>query len=217
MIDLAHHSSNIIFILEELRKGNERAFDFIFREYYKSLSQFSYSIVKEQTAAESIVQDVFIKLWERRDTIENVTNLHSYMMVMVRNQCVDFLRKEKSSSKMHTALRIEKSGNTTEEQIFVNEFEEKLLKSIMNLPERCRKAMEMSRFEGFSNKEIAEQMQISVKGVEALIGRALKLLRVELSEFLPSFSSERSGNKASILFSVLLSKLRIRKILTPNL
>jgi len=216
MIDQGHNRANTAFILEELRKGNERAFDFIFREYYKPLVQFSYSIVKEQTAAESIVQDVFIKLWERRETIENVTNLLSYMMVMVRNQCVDFLRKEKSSSKMYAALRMEESGNTTEEQISLNEFEEKLLKSIMNLPERCRKAMEMSRFEGFSNKEIAEQMQISVKGVEALIGRALKLLRVELSEFLPSFASEKPGNKASILFSVLLSKLRIRKALSAN-
>jgi RNA polymerase sigma-70 factor (ECF subfamily) len=138
------------------------------------------------------------------------------MMVMVRNQCVDFLRKEKSSSKMYAALRMEESGNTTEEQISLNEFEEKLLKSIMNLPERCRKAMEMSRFEGFSNKEIAQQMQISVKGVEALIGRSLKLLRVELREFLPSLSSEKHGNKASILFSVLLSKLRIRKVLSAN-
>ena len=143
MIDQGHNRANTAFILEELRKGNERAFDFIFREYYKPLSQFSYSIVKEQTAAESIVQDVFIKLWERRETIENVTNLLSYMMVMVRNQCIDFLRREKSSSKMYATLRMEESGNTTEEQISLNEFEEKLLKSIMYLPERCRKAMEM--------------------------------------------------------------------------
>ncbi len=216
MIDKANDKTNIRFVLEELKKGNERAFDFIFREYYKPLSQFSYSIVKEQTIAENIVQDVFIKLWERRESIENATNLFSYMVIMVRNQCVDFLRKEKSSSKLYAKLRFEETGNTTEEQVLANEFEEKFLKSIMNLPDRCRIAMEMSRLDGFSNKEIAQKMQISVKGVEALIARSLKLLRVELKEFLPSFSSPKPGNKTSILFSALLSKLHIQKILSAN-
>ena len=200
------------FILDELQKGNERAFDTIFKLYYKSLCQFSYSFIKDQDTAENLVQEVFAKLWEKRDSITNVDNLLSYLMGMVRNQSIDFLRKEKTNLKTYNKLRLEKSENTTEEQILKNEFEEKLLKSIMNLPERCRTAIEMSRFDGFSNKEIAQKMEISVKGVEALIGRSLKLLRSELQEFLPSFSEKPKKRVGPVLFSLFLNRLKSLEI-----
>jgi RNA polymerase sigma-70 factor (ECF subfamily) len=200
--------SNQQFILDELQKGNERAFNSIFKQYYKPLCQFSYSFIKVQDTAENLVQEVFAKLWEKRENITNIDNLLSYMMGMVRNQSIDFLRKEKTNSKIFNNLRLEKSENTTEEQISKNEFEEKLLKSIMNLPERCRTAIEMSRLEGLSNKEIAQKMEISVKGVEALIGRSLKLLRSELQEFLPSFSEKNKKRGGSVLFSLFLNRLK---------
>lgn len=200
------------FILIELQKGNERAFDAIFKQYYKPLSQFSYSFIKDQDTAENLVQEVFAKLWEKREKLANIDNLLSYLMGMVRNQSIDFLRKEKTTSKIFTKLQLEKSENTTEEQISKNEFEEKLLKSIMNLPERCRTAIEMSRFDGFSNKEIAQKMEISVKGVEALIGRSLKLLRSELQEFLPSLSEKSKKRGGTVLFSLFLNQFNRLRI-----
>jgi RNA polymerase sigma-70 factor (ECF subfamily) len=191
------------FILNELRNGNERAFDIIFSKYYSSLTRFSFSFFKDQDKAESLVQEVFIKLWEKRTTLSEIDNLFSYLMIMVRNQSIDHLRKEKSKLKLHQNLKQEESVNTTEEQLSMNEFEEKLLQSIHRLPERCRIAFEMSRFDGYTNKEIAENMQISVKGVEALIGRSLKFLREELKEFLPSVVF--GGNKrGAVLFSMLI-------------
>lgn len=202
------NAGNQQFILNELQKGNERAFDTIFKLYYMSLCQFSYSFIKDQDTAENLVQEVFVKLWEKRENMTNIENLLSYLMGMVRNQSVDFLRKEKTNSKIYNQLRPESSGNTTEEQISKNEFEEKLLKSILNLPERCRTAIEMSRFDGFSNKEIAQKMEISVKGVEALIGRSLKLLRSELQEFLPSLSEKNKKRGGPVLFSLFLSRLK---------
>jgi len=202
------NADNEQFILNELQKGNERAFDTIFKQYYKPLCQFSYSLIKEQDTAENLVQEVFVKLWEKRENTTKIDNLLSYLMGMVRNQSIDFLRKEKTNSKVYNQLRPEKSENTTDEQISKNEFEERLLKSIMNLPERCRTAIEMSRFDGFSNKEIALKMEISVKGVEALIGRSLKLLRSELQEFLPSFSEKKSKSGGAVLFSLFLNRLK---------
>ena len=196
------------FILNELQKGNERAFDMAFKQYYKPLCQFSYSFFKDQDTAENLVQEVFVKLWVKRENLTNIGNLLSYLMGMVRNQSIDFLRKEKTNSKIYNKLRPEKSENTTEEQILKNEFEERLLKSIMNLPERCRIAIEMSRFDGFSNKEIAQEMEISVKGVEALIGRSLKLLRSELQEFLPSLSKKNKKRGGSVLFSLFVNRFK---------
>jgi len=202
------NSGNQQFILNELQKGNERAFDTVFKQYYKPLCQFSYSFIKDQDTAENLVQEVFVKLWEKRENLTNIDNLLSYLMGMVRNQSIDFLRKEKTNSKIYIKLRPEKSENTTEEQISKNEFEEKLLKSVMRLPERCRTAIEMSRFDGFSNKEIAQKMEISVKGVEALIGRSLKLLRSELQEFLPSLSEKKQRSGGTVLFSMFLNRIK---------
>jgi RNA polymerase sigma-70 factor (ECF subfamily) len=196
------------FILNELQKGNERAFDFIFKEYYKSLSQFSYSFIKDQDKAESLVQEVFIKLWEKRETLTSIDNFLSYLMVMVRNISIDYLRKEKTSLKVYLKIRPEESVNTTEEQVSKNEFEEKVLKSVMKLPERCRIAFELSRFDSLTNKEIAEEMKITVKGVEALIGRSLKLLRSELVEFLPSMTEKKQKGDGTVLFYLFLNHLK---------
>lgn len=193
------------FILNELKKGNERAFDFVFKEYYKPLSQFSFSFIKDQDKAESLVQDVLIKLWEKRTNLDNIDNLISYLMVMVRNISIDYLRKEKTIQKIYKEAKSTESANTTEEHISRNEFEEKLLISILRLPDRCRVAFELSRFESLTNKEIAENMKISVKGVEALIGRSLKHLRDELQEFLPSNDIKKNNN--FILFSFLRKRI----------
>lgn len=194
------------FILKELREGNSRAFDYVFNEYYVSLCRFSFSFTKDQDKAESIVQEVFIKLWEKRENLTHVDHFLSYLMAMVRNRSIDYLRKEKANLKAHRGIRLEESANTTEEQISENELEEKLLQSIYKLPERCRVAFELSRFDGLSNKEIAEKMEISVKGVEALISRSLKLLRTELIEFLPSTTEHKHKGGSALLF-LLLNRL----------
>lgn len=196
------------FILAELQKGNERAFDFVFNEYYSSLSRFSYSFVKDQDKAESLVQEVLIKLWEKRENLTNVDNLLSYLMGMVRNQSIDYLRKEKADSRVYLNIRPATSANTTDDEISKNEFEKILLESILKLPERCKIAFELSRFDGFTNKEIAQKMEISVKGVEALIGRALKLLRMELKEFLPILSEKNKQGGGTVLFSLFLNRLK---------
>lgn len=196
------------FILNELQKGNERAFEFVFNEYYASLTRFSYSLIKDQDKAESLAQEVFIKFWEKREKLTDIDNLLLYLMAMVRNQSIDYLRKEKANSRVYLNIRPEESANTTEEQVSKNEFEERLLQTILKLHERCRMAFEMSRFEGFTNKEIALKMEISVKAVEALIGRSLKLLRTELYEFLPSMSDKKQKGKGAVLFSMFLNRLK---------
>jgi len=209
MTELFHDKEvNQEFILKELQKGNERAFDFVFNEYYTSLIRFSWSFVKDQDKAESLVQEVFLKLWEKRETLVRIDNLFSYLMGMVRNQSIDYLRKEKTSLKAYHMLKLQESVNTTEEQISKNEFEEKLLQSILKLPERCRIAFEMSRFEGCPNKEIAQKMEISMKGVEGLVGRSLKFLRADLKEFLPLNSGKNKKGGNPILFALLLKHFK---------
>lgn len=137
-------------------------------------------------AAQNQVQECFIKFWEKRSELNEIQNLAGYLSFMVRNQCIDYLRKEKVIAKAHDS-EMDKpvSENSTENELLVHEFEEKLVVALSNLPERCRMAFEYSRFENHTYPVIAKKMNISVKGVEALVGRALKSLRTELKDYLP--------------------------------
>ena len=82
-----------LFLLQELQKGQERAFDYIFRKYYKALCAQANAYVKDLDKAQSLVQECFIKLWENRANSDKINNLPSYLAFMVRNRCVDYIRK----------------------------------------------------------------------------------------------------------------------------
>ena len=174
------------FLCEELISGNTRAFDQIFKENYPNLCRFAFSIVHDEDAAHSLVQDVFVKLWENRAALYHVDRLLPYLTAMTRNHSLNYIKREKRNIQLSDIPVDTQTVNSTENQIDANSFEEQLVIVLSQLPERCRVAFEYSRFENFTSKEIALKMDISVKGVEALMGRALKSLRISLAEYLPS-------------------------------
>ena len=174
------------FLFEELKSGNSRAFDKIFNDHYQNLCRFAYSIVHDEDTAQSLTQQVFINLWENRTLLDRIDRLTPYLTTMVRYHCLNFIKREKRNTKLSDIPAGAQVENTTDNQIDFQDFEEQLIIALTSLPERCKMAFEYSRFENFTNKEIAQKMEISTKGVEALIGRALKSLRISLSEYLPS-------------------------------
>ncbi len=184
---------SISLLINELSNDNSRVFDSIFKDYYPNLCRFAFTIVHDKDMAQSLVQDIFVKFWENRKTLGHIENLASYLIVMARNHCLNYLKREKRMVMIAQMPSDIKSENVTEKQFQAFEFEEKLLIGLSSLPERCKLGFEYSRFDNLNNKEIALKMGITVKGVEALIGRALKSLRVSLAEFLPSFK----GNEGS--------------------
>ncbi|MEN8115641.1 MAG: RNA polymerase sigma-70 factor [Bacteroidota bacterium] len=175
------------FLLSELQKGEERAFDFIFRKYYKVLCAQANAYVKDLDKSQSLVQDCLIKLWENRESVEDIKNLASYLSFMVRNQCIDYLRKIKPLKELHGNEEDFSDAVNCEDLFVTREFEERLVVILSSLPERSRVAFGYSRFENLTYKEIAEKMNISVKAIEALVSRALKILRKELKKYLPIF------------------------------
>ena len=189
------------FLFEEFKNGNSRAFDKIFNDHYQNLCRFANSIVHDEDNAQSLVQQVFINLWETRQSLDHVERLIPYFTTMVRNQCLNFVKREKRNMRLSEIPQDSHNENTTQNQIDINDFEEQLIIALTSLPERCKIAFEYSRFENFTNKEISLKMDISVKGVEALIGRSLKLLRISLSDYLPS--ATRSKLKDFILFMLI--------------
>lgn len=189
------------FLFEELKSGNTRAFDQIFKENYPNLCRFAYSIVHDEDATHSLVQDVFVKLWENRGVLDHIERLTPYLTAMTRNHCLNYSKRGKRNIQLSDIPVESQIGNGTENQIYADLFEEQLIIALSLLPVRCRMAFEYSRFENLTNKAIALKMDISVKGVEALMGRALKSLRISLAGYLPSAKIGKS--KELILFAMI--------------
>ncbi len=189
------------FLFEELKSGNTRAFDQIFKENYPNLCRFSYSIVHDEDAAHSLVQDVFVKLWENRSNLNHVERLTPYLAAMTRNHSLNYIKREKRNIQLSDIPVDAQTIISTENQIDADSFEEQLVLALSLLPERCRMAFEYSRFENFTNREIALRMHISMKGVEGLMGRALKSLRISLAGYLPS---AKIGNAKHMIYFTMI-------------
>ncbi len=174
-------------LVKELKEGSSKAFDLIFRKYYDNLCRFAFSILHDADLSQSLMQNVFVKFWERRFISGEIRNLPAYLVIMAKNQIFDYIKDREGQEAFVRNYKHGIVDESTENEILRKDFEEKLVVALGKLPGRCRLAFELSRFESMSNKDIAEKMNISVKGVEVLIGRSLKILRTELTEFLPSF------------------------------
>ncbi len=193
------------FLIAELKAGNTRAFDKIFNDYYLNLCRYACSIVQDEDKAQSLVQNVFVKIWENRLQLENIGNLPPYLTTMVRNESINHLRREKRMVRMDVLPDELHTNTAAEEKFRESEIGERLTLAILSMPDRCREAFEYSRFDNLSNSEIAIKMDISVKGVEALITRSLKHLRIELAEFLPSSRNKKlPANTLLLIFRKLL-------------
>ena len=192
-------------LVNELNGGDVKAFDLIFRKYYGNLCRFAYSVVRDADLSQSLVQNVFVKLWERRFVSGEIKNLAGYLTMMVKNQVFDYIHDRENQHLVYEKTEPGGPDESTENEILRKDFEACLFTALSKLPERCRQAFELSRFENLTNRDIARQMNISVKGVEALMGRSLKILRVELREFLPSYHLKglKGQNLVLLFFSTI--------------
>ena len=170
----------------------EKGFKVAFETYYPRLLRFAEAYVGDRFEAENIVQDVFLRLWEKRASLPEDINLLAWLLTMVKNQCLDFLRHrqvvERHTVDWDTFQDREASFNCyaisrfDAEQLDVEALERMVEKAVNELPEQCRKVFELSRYDGLKYKEIAAKMGISVKTVETHISHALKILRVALKD-----------------------------------
>lgn len=168
---------------------NPELFDNLFRQYSKPLFYYAAKFVDDE-AARDIVQDVFVKLWS--DQILTIRqSLNALLFTMVRNSCLQQLEKQKVRNKYFESAKLklqeEELRFYMEEKtsLLEQEMENKLNEVMGNLPDRCRQIFMMSRFENKKNKEIAEELDISVKAVEKQITKALAIIRTEMKNYLP--------------------------------
>ncbi|WP_205943427.1 RNA polymerase sigma-70 factor [Pedobacter polaris] len=168
---------------------NDQSFEHLFKAHYKALHAYANMILKDLDLAEEIVQNMFLRFWEKRDLLNVETSIKAYLYKSIYNDSLNYLKHEKVKVKYQDFTK-----NTTSElsesaaaKIELTELQFNLRIALNELPEQCRTIFQMSRFEELKYREIAEQLGISIKTVENQMGKALKILRLKLVDFLILF------------------------------
>ena len=164
----------------------EIAFERAFKEHFKALHAYAFTIIRDEENAEEIVQNVFFKLWEKKEQMEGITSLKAYLYKATYNDSLNFLKHNKVRAAYETYAKATNSDrNDAVDTLSTKELQAKIDKALNELPEQCRTIFQMSRFEELKYREIADQLGLSVKTVENQMGKALKVLREKLADCLP--------------------------------
>lgn len=180
-------------LFDRIKSGDQKALETLFSIYFPRLNDFARNVVKDDVISQDIVQDVFVKVWEKRLEIDTI-NLEAFLFKLVRNRCIDYIKYLKivnnrmqeiqQTSKYEELYRIDFIGD--EPYVLIEqELKQKIERTIESLPERCREVFILSRMNGLKNKEIAEKLGINIKNVERHLTRALQTFRANFSEELP--------------------------------
>jgi RNA polymerase sigma-70 factor (ECF subfamily) len=173
--------------IELLLNGNIEAYEVVYKNFFKPLYVYAYSMLNDEMKAEEVVQTIFLKLWEKQETIDIQTSLKAYLYRSVHNASLNVIKHEKVKQQYETyathAMKTTKSETPAHTTMYKN-LENKLREALNELPEQCRTVFQLSRFEELKYREIAERLSISEKTVEGHMGKALKLLRMKLVDFI---------------------------------
>jgi RNA polymerase sigma-19 factor, ECF subfamily len=173
--------------VRSLPANNEKEFEQLFKEHFKSLYSYAYTILKDEGMAEEIVQQVFYKVWERKLQPGIQISIKAYLYKAVYHESLNHIkhRKIRAQYQKHAMHHHKDRAESASKKVLLKEMEEKLREALNALPQQCRTIFQLSRFDGLKYHEIAQQLGISVKTVENQMGKALKQLRVKLIDFLP--------------------------------
>lgn len=167
-------------LLTNLKNGDMLAFDRVYELYSHKLFSFVFKILKNEAETDDIVQEVFVKIWESRNKLNDYKLLNSYIFTIAYNNSIDLIRKKINSNKYLEKLKnssVIQIAPTTISEIEFNELNIQVEKLIANLPERQKQVYQLHRKEGLTYPEIAEQLGISKNTVENHMVKALKYLR----------------------------------------
>jgi RNA polymerase sigma-70 factor (ECF subfamily) len=169
-----------------LAQRDETAFEQVFKTHFKRLHAYAFTLLRDDVEAEEMVQQVFFKLWERNETLSLSGSVSAYLYRAVHNESLNYIKHQKvrSNHQLHVAYSMKNEVEHPAKKVMAGELEKKIHSALNELPEQCRTIFQMSRFDELKYREIADKLGISVKTVENQMGKALKLLREKLVDFL---------------------------------
>jgi RNA polymerase sigma-70 factor (ECF subfamily) len=177
--------SNEQVLLQELRKGNVKAFEQIFHCYWQDLYRIARGKLQSHEESEEVIQAVFSALWEKRRTLI-IHNLPHYLRVCVRNGVLNVIRANIMKEKYWAYYRsfLPKETNATAEAVAYDDLDEAIQEAVSSLPEKSRKVFTLSRLEGKTNAEIANILELSEKAIEYHLTKSVRALKVRLKDFI---------------------------------
>ena len=183
-------------MIMSLRQGDERAFELLFKMYFKKLCVYANNYLHHKEESENVVKDAFVKIWEKRSELLIESSLAGYLYTTVHNQAINYLQRERrrnvflKNANEDFEQEYEAFLSCTEDypvaNLILQDINDRIRKVVDTLPTQCREVFTLSRFEMLSHEEISERTGISLATIKTQIVRALAKLRVELAEYLPS-------------------------------
>ncbi|MCB0643473.1 MAG: RNA polymerase sigma-70 factor [Phaeodactylibacter sp.] len=170
-------------LLRRIQADDQTALKQLFRECYRDVYGAILRLVRDTALSNDLAQNVFVRFWEKRQKLEVTSSLSAYLRRMAINEAIAHLRKVK---RLEPVEEVPETGNahTGEDTLIGMELQDNIHQAIDTLPPKCKLIFKLSRFEELSYREIAEQLELSVKTVENQMGKALRLLREQLKEYL---------------------------------
>lgn len=172
-----------VLLLQDVARGNEKAFRTLYDAYFNHLSAYIFKLCKSKAATEEIVQEIFVKLWVNRALLTDVAILDAYIFTMARNKTIDHLRRLAKETRLISVLSAQASGhnNDIEDKLNASALQLLIEEALEQLSEQKRKIFHLSRHEGLSHDEIAEIMQLSKSTVKNHLSETLKHVRDHIS------------------------------------
>lgn len=174
-----------VYLLQKLRDGDIKALEVIFNRHYTDLCRYLLLLFKNQLIVEHIAQDIFVYIWENRETLEIKKSIKSYLYTAGRYKALNEIRNLKRREAIKTDI-VSSTNDTeasTDTVMEIKEMEQLIENAISTLPNRCQQIFRLSREEEMSYKQIAEFLNISVNTVEGQMAIALKKMRTILRPF----------------------------------
>lgn len=176
-------------IATALRQGDESIFEQVFKTYYECLCHFANTFVADMDEAEEVVQNVFLHLWEIRATVDIHSSIKSYLYQSVHNRCLNAIKHNKVKQAHGEYVKYTQGSEPVDisQPMQAQELEHLIAQAIESMPPQCQKVFKLSRFEELSYAEIAAQMNIALKTVENQMGKALRMMREQLKDYIITF------------------------------
>lgn len=174
-------------IIKKFVAGDLTTFEMVFRDYYTPLVRYGNTLLRDHDETEDVVQQVFVSMWEKHAQLAIHTSVRAVLYKAVHNACLNRLKHRKVRAEYAADVKHSQEEAMQDQQLQAKELETKIQEAVAKMPEQCARIFSMSRFEQLRYQEIADQLGLSVKTVENQMGKALKIVREHLRDYLPLF------------------------------
>lgn len=180
--DYEQHTDN--YLLQQLSHNDQAAFTVIYQRYWKTLFREAMNVLRSQKEAEDCVQELFVSLWKRRESLSVTTALGAYLHTAVRYKCIDIIERDMIRGgyleDFTSYMTEQQSPPSVEEEMYARDLAANIDQVMEKMPNKMREVFRLSRHEHLSHREIADRLQISEETVKKQIYLALKILKSHL-------------------------------------